>query len=109
MTNLLLNAQEASGDGGHITLSTSNENGWVLVAVADNGCGMTDEFMANSLFKPFQTTKKQGLGIGLFHSKKIVEAHGGRIEVESARGEGSTFRVLLAFEERARRWISRSY
>lgn len=95
LTNLILNAQDATGDKGHIRVSTSRENGWVLLSVRDDGCGMSEEFIANSLFKPFQTTKKQGLGIGLFHSKKIVEAHGGRIEVESERGEGSTFRVLL--------------
>ena len=95
LTNLILNAQDAAGEGGHIRVTTSRENGWVLVAVEDDGCGMSEEFMASSLFKPFQTTKKQGLGIGLFHSKKIVEAHGGRIEVESEQGEGSTFRVLL--------------
>ena len=96
LTNLILNAQDAAGESGHIRVSTSRENGWVLVAVRDDGCGMSEEFMTNSLFKPFQTTKKQGLGIGLFHCKKIVEAHGGRIEVESERGEGSTFRVLRA-------------
>jgi len=76
-------------------VSTSRENGWVLLVVADNGSGMTADFVANSLFKPFQTTKKNGLGIGLFQSKTIVEAHGGRIEVESAPGQGTTFRVLL--------------
>lgn len=101
LTNLILNAQDAAGDAGHIRVSTSRENGWVLVAVRDDGCGMSKEFIANSLFKPFQTTKKQGLGIGLFHCKKIVEAHGGRIEVESARGEGSTFRVLLPSTKRS--------
>lgn len=95
LTNLLLNAQEASGGSGKIRVSTTRENGWVLLAVADEGCGMTKEFMAHQLFKPFQTTKKQGLGIGLFHSKKIVEAHGGRIEVDSVQGGGTTFRVLL--------------
>jgi signal transduction histidine kinase len=56
---------------------------------------MSKEFMEHSLFKPFKTTKKQGMGIGLFHSKRIVEAHGGRIEVESQEGKGSTFRVYL--------------
>jgi signal transduction histidine kinase len=67
----------------------------VLVSVADSGSGMTREFIANSLFKPFQTTKKNGLGIGLYQSKTVVEAHGGRIEVESVPGRGTTFRVLL--------------
>jgi signal transduction histidine kinase len=51
--------------------------------------------MERSLFHPFQTTKSQGLGIGLFHSKMIVEAHHGRIEVESEEGKGSTFKVFL--------------
>jgi len=95
LTNLVLNAHDATGDSGRITVSTSRENGWVLLVVADNGSGMTADFVANSLFKPFQTTKKNGLGIGLFQSKTIVEAHGGRIEVESAPGQGTTFRVLL--------------
>ena len=56
---------------------------------------MSREFIEKSLFRPFQTTKKQGMGIGLYHCKTIVEAHGGRIEVESEEGKGTTFRVLL--------------
>jgi len=95
LTNLVLNAYEATGETGRITVTTSRENGWVLLSVADNGSGMTPEFIANSLFRPFQTTKKNGLGIGLYQSKTIVEAHGGRIEVESDPGRGTTFRVLL--------------
>jgi signal transduction histidine kinase len=63
--------------------------------VKDNGCGMSREFMDQSLFRPFRTTKAKGTGIGLFQSKMIVEAHNGRIEVDSQEGEGSTFRVLL--------------
>jgi putative PEP-CTERM system histidine kinase len=95
VTNLVLNAYEATGEGGRIEVVTSRENGWVLVAVTDDGPGMSKEFLANSLFKPFQTTKKNGLGIGLYQSKTVVEAHGGRIEVESAPGSGTTFRVFL--------------
>jgi signal transduction histidine kinase len=67
----------------------------VLLAVSDTGCGMTPEFIRDRLFKPFQTTKKRGLGIGMFHSRAIVQAHQGRIEVESVEGQGTTFRVRL--------------
>jgi putative PEP-CTERM system histidine kinase len=93
--NLLLNANEAVNDQGEIHITTDTIDGWVVLAVRDNGCGIPKAFMQRSLFHPFQTTKSQGLGIGLFHSKMIVEAHHGRIEVESEEGEGSTFQVFL--------------
>ncbi|HVM59649.1 MAG TPA: XrtA/PEP-CTERM system histidine kinase PrsK [Verrucomicrobiae bacterium] len=95
ITNLVLNADEAVSDNGRVSIETAHRNGWVSLTVADNGCGMSAEFRDRSLFRPFQTTKKKGLGIGMFQSKMIVEAHGGRIEVESELGKGTTFRVLL--------------
>ena len=95
ITNLVLNARDAVPAGGQIRVETSQRNGWVVLAVADNGCGMTPEFIQHSLFRPFQTTKQKGIGIGMFHCKMIVEAHRGRIEVESEPGKGTAFRVLL--------------
>lgn len=95
LTNLVLNAREALGPGGKIRVETSHRNGWVVLGVSDNGCGMTADFIQRSLFRPFQTTKKRGIGIGMFHCKMIVEAHRGRIEVESEPGKGTAFRVLL--------------
>jgi len=82
-------------NGGEIQVSTEQIEGWIVLSVSDNGCGMSKEFIEKSLFHPFKTTKKQGMGIGLFHSKMIVESHKGRIEVESEAGKGSTFRVFL--------------
>ena len=93
--NLLLNASEAVSEDGKITVSTSMGGGWAQLTVSDTGCGMSREFVETRLFRPFQTTKPKGMGIGLFHCKTIVEAHGGRIEVESEEGKGSTFRVFL--------------
>lgn len=93
--NLVLNANDAVRAGGHLRVTTGRSDRWVYVAVSDDGCGMSHEFMTRSLFRPFRTTKGQGLGIGLYHSKKIVEAHRGRIEVESVEGRGTTFRVML--------------
>jgi putative PEP-CTERM system histidine kinase len=93
--NLVLNANDAVREGGHIRVATGEADRWVFFSVTDDGCGMSAAFMARSLFKPFRTTKNHGLGIGLFHSKTIVEAHRGRIEVESQEGKGTTFRVLL--------------
>ena len=95
LTNLILNATQAISREGEIKIRTGRINGWAEISVQDNGCGMSREFMEKSLFHPFKTTKKNGMGIGLFQSKMIVEAHGGKIEVESEEGVGSTFRVLL--------------
>jgi putative PEP-CTERM system histidine kinase len=95
LTNLILNANEAMTNGGEIQVATEQRDRWIVLMVKDNGCGMSREFVERSLFRPFQTTKKQGMGIGLFHTKTIVEAHGGRIEVESEEGKGTTFRVFL--------------
>jgi putative PEP-CTERM system histidine kinase len=95
ITNLILNANEALVNGDEIQVTTEQREGWIVISVSDNGCGMSKEFIEKSLFHPFKTTKKQGMGIGLFHSKMIVEAHKGRIEVESEAGKGSTFRVFL--------------
>lgn len=95
LVNLLLNASDAIGEEGRIRVSTSLTDRWAVIAVTDNGCGMSREFMERSLFQPFKTTKSKGLGIGLHQSKAIVEAHGGRMEVESTEKVGTTFRVLL--------------
>jgi signal transduction histidine kinase len=95
VTNLVLNAKEAISREGRVSIETSQVNGWAVLAVSDNGSGMSREFLNRSLFRPFQTTKKNGLGIGMFQSKMIVEAHKGRIEVESEPGKGATFRIFL--------------
>jgi len=95
VANLLLNARDALGEDGRIQIRTACENGWLELAVTDNGCGMTPEFIRQQLFRPFQTTKTKGLGIGMFHARAIVDAHRGRIDVQSAPGQGTTFRVRL--------------
>lgn len=95
VTNLLLNATDAFDGKGTVTLQTSFKDGWVEVLVADDGCGMSPEFLQTALFRPLRTTKKKGLGIGMFQSKMIVEAHGGKISAVSELGAGTTFRVLL--------------
>jgi putative PEP-CTERM system histidine kinase len=95
LENLLMNAYDALRDNGQITVTTCSHDKWVEISVRDNGCGMSKEFIEKNLFRPFQTTKKQGMGIGLYHCKTIVEAHGGKIEVDSEEGKGTTFRVLL--------------
>jgi putative PEP-CTERM system histidine kinase len=100
--NLLLNAHEALVNGGVIRVVTEQCEDCIVLSVCDNGCGMSKEFIEKSLFRPFKTTKKQGMGIGLLQSKMIVEAHKGRIEVESEEGRGTTFRVLLPVEKLGR-------
>jgi signal transduction histidine kinase len=94
--NLVVNAVQATDEGGLVTIRASAADGWVRIAVRDTGSGITPENM-KKLFTPFFTTKEEvkGVGLGLAVSYGIVERHGGRIEVESEVGKGSTFTVVL--------------
>ncbi|MBX5477478.1 MAG: HAMP domain-containing protein [Pyrinomonas methylaliphatogenes] len=94
--NLIINAMEAMGaNGGRLTIEAGEEGDHVFFSVADTGRGMDEEFIRNRLFRPFATTKDKGIGLGLYTCREIVEAHGGRIEVESRVGVGTRFRVVL--------------
>ena len=95
ITNLLLNARDAVGSKGEIRIETTQNDNWAVVSISDNGCGMSQAFLKSSLFRPFHSTKKKGLGIGMFQSKMIVEAHRGQITVDSKPAVGTTFRLML--------------
>jgi putative PEP-CTERM system histidine kinase len=95
VTNLVLNAQDALNEHGRIEVRTEHRDGRVHLSVSDNGCGMEEAFVKDSLFRPFQSTKKKGLGIGLFQSRAIVQAHGGAIHVQTELGRGTTFLISL--------------
>ena len=99
IVNLVQNALEASIEQGTVLVETRKENNHVCIQVSDTGGGMTDDFIKNDLFKPFRTTKKAGLGIGLYQCRQIVEAHDGRIEVQSEPGKGSVFTTCLPVAE----------
>ncbi len=100
LTNLCLNAVEAGGDQ-PIGIEIHGGEAPTL-RVRDNGGGIPEEIMRRGLFKPFNSGKRRGMGIGLYHSQKIMEAHGGKIFVENRPGEGSTFIVRFAWEEDSR-------
>ena len=98
INNLILNAQESIQDEGRVFVSTFEKDKNIILEVKDNGPGMTKQFLDYKLFKPFQTTKKKGLGIGLYQCKIIMAAHGGKIEAESEEGKGAQFRLYFPFE-----------
>jgi PAS domain S-box-containing protein len=93
--NILLNALDAMPAGGEISLRASRDQSRAVVKIADTGSGMTEE-VKRRIFEPFFTTKGMlGLGMGLSEGYRIVERHGGRIEVESQTGQGTVFTVSL--------------
>jgi two-component system cell cycle sensor histidine kinase/response regulator CckA len=95
LTNLIFNAVDAMPEGGLLRLSVTREEGDVVVEVADTGTGMTAEVRAR-LFEPFFTTKGAGgTGLGLVNVFGAVERHDGRVEVDTAPGRGTTFRLLF--------------
>jgi len=97
--NLLLNAAQATPPGGAVTVKTRPVDASVEISVIDRGAGIAPQDI-ESIFNPFFTTKKEGLGLGLAIVSKIVDLHGGKMAVESDPGKGSVFRVFLPTERR---------
>jgi signal transduction histidine kinase len=94
LLNLLINAKQAMPEGGQLVVRTAAERNLVAVYLIDTGVGM-DERTALQMFEPFYTTKPGGSGLGLPTTQKIVEAHGGRIGVQSELGRGTQITIEL--------------
>ncbi len=104
LVNLVKNAIHAMTRGGVLTLQTDQSPEGVSISVRDTGGGIPQEQL-NRIFEPFFTTKKKGSGLGLMIVQRIVRDHGGRIEIESHVGHGTTFRIWLPLHERQPRLL----
>mgnify|MGYP005843507297 CR=1 FL=1 len=99
-TNMVKNAIDAMPNGGKLEIRSAKTNGNVSFTFTDTGTGISEEVMAK-LFTPLFTTKAQGMGFGLAICKRVVEAHGGKITIESTVGKGTTFTITLPLEPKA--------
>jgi putative PEP-CTERM system histidine kinase len=93
--HLVQNAIDATHAEGRVAVRVADDGQHAVVEVEDDGEGMTREFVQTRLFKPFQTTKREGMGIGTYESHQYVTALGGTIAVDSAPGRGTKVRLLL--------------
>ena len=94
LLNLILNAQQAMPNGGQLVVRTSPAVDGVTLDLIDTGCGM-DENTRSHIFEAFFSTKRGGSGLGLPTARKIIEAHGGQIDVQSEPGRGTRFTIKL--------------
>ena len=103
--NLVLNAVEAMVDkGGTLTVEAGETStGAPMFSISDTGRGMSRTFMDNRLFRPFSTTKRTGIGLGLYTCREVINASGGSITADSVEGAGTTFRVVLPSIQHDRR------
>jgi putative PEP-CTERM system histidine kinase len=93
--HLIQNAIEATARDGLVTVRLDERDGNAVIEVVDTGRGMNDQFIRARLFKPFESTKPAGMGIGVFETREYVQQIGGRLEVESLPAQGTTFRMSL--------------
>lgn len=101
--HLIQNAIEATPKSGRVTVDIRRGDGCAVVEIADTGSGMSEDFIRERLFKPFESTKPAGLGIGLFESREYINELGGKLELASAPAAGTTFTVSLPlYSEEAR-------
>ena len=94
LLNLLINARHAMPEGGELILRTRAEGCWDILEITDTGVGMSEEVLRR-VFDAFFSTRASGTGLGLPTTRKLVEAHGGTINVRSEPGKGSQFTIRL--------------
>jgi PAS domain S-box-containing protein len=99
LTNLVLNAVEAMPAGGTLTVALDADDTWLSIAISDTGPGILPE-AERRLFEPFFTTKVRGTGLGLAVARRVIEEHGGTIELVSEPGRGTTFAIRLPLSTR---------
>ena len=107
LVNLIKNAMQATPPQGTLTLRSGSTQEAVWMAVSDTGPGIPPEQL-NRIFEPFYTTKNKGTGLGLLIVQRIIRDHGGRIELESTVGKGTTFKLWLPLRDRRPRMIASS-
>lgn len=93
--NILINAVEAMPNGGRIEIDQKTINNKPQISIRDTGVGMSCSFIEHRLFKPFETTKEKGLGVGLYQCREMFKETGGEIKVISEQGKGSTFTLVF--------------
>jgi putative PEP-CTERM system histidine kinase len=96
--HVIRNAQEATGEEGQVEVDVAAgpEPGWATLSITDDGAGMSEEFVRERLFKPFDTTKgSKGMGIGAYQVREYVQSIGGRVDVQSREGAGTRFSLRL--------------
>jgi signal transduction histidine kinase len=101
LLHLVQNAIDASTENSPVFVSVSNKGLNGMIEVVDSGCGMSADFVRSRLFKPFDSTKQGGFGIGAYEARELVRAMRGRLEVESREGLGTRFAVILPLAEAA--------
>jgi putative PEP-CTERM system histidine kinase len=97
--HLVQNAIDASAEGGTVRIRCGARGAEATIEIADQGEGMSADFIRTRLFQPFASTKENGFGVGAFEARSLIAAMGGRIEVDSHPGEGSRFTVFLPLGE----------
>jgi putative PEP-CTERM system histidine kinase len=95
LNHLVQNAIEATDDGSPVRISASRQGSEIAIRVSDNGCGMSEAFVANQLFKPFESTKEGGFGIGAYEARALAQSIGGNLRVDSRLGKGTRMTLLL--------------
>lgn len=99
--HLIQNAVEATPRDGKVAVKLLRAGDAAVIELSDTGHGMTEEFIRDRLFKPFESTKTAGMGIGVFESREYMREVGGQLEVTSVPGRGTTFRVTLPLQKEA--------